>query len=272
MLSSFSRLAGIFGGEMAHLDYEYRGLIAEYWDLLRGDTSQWSSRPFFLEAIRKSGEPALDVACGTGRLLLDYLGEGVDIDGVDISAEMLSICREKAKALGLSPTLYEQAMEELDIPRSYRTIIVPSSSFLQITDIDDAKRALRRFWHHLELGGTLSMSMRVLQPDPAEEEFVLESEALRPADGALIRRWWRCWYDLPERLQHTEDRYEVLIDGEIVISELYVRSPALTWYPPSEALELLREAGFVDVHGYHDFSDKPISEEDTSFVVFGTRA
>jgi len=66
-------------------EIEYRGLIAEYWDLLRGDTSKWSSRLFFLEVIRQSGELVLDVACGTGRLLLDYLGEGIDIDGVDIA-------------------------------------------------------------------------------------------------------------------------------------------------------------------------------------------
>jgi hypothetical protein len=33
----------------------------------------------FLDAIRQSGQPALDVACGTGRRLLVYLGQGIDI-------------------------------------------------------------------------------------------------------------------------------------------------------------------------------------------------
>ena len=49
--------------------YDYNGIIAEYWDLLRGNTSKWSSRPYFLKLIQESGQPALDVACGTGRLL-----------------------------------------------------------------------------------------------------------------------------------------------------------------------------------------------------------
>lgn len=62
-------------------------MIAEYWDLLRGDTSGWSSRPYFLEMIRSSGEPALDVACGTGRLLIDYMQQGIDIDGGIIQSE-----------------------------------------------------------------------------------------------------------------------------------------------------------------------------------------
>jgi hypothetical protein len=44
--------------------YEYQGLIAEAWDVLRGDTSQWPDRPFYLEMIRRTGQPVLDVGCG----------------------------------------------------------------------------------------------------------------------------------------------------------------------------------------------------------------
>ena len=36
--------------------YEYHGLMAEAWDLLRGDTSGWEDRPFYLELIRRFGE------------------------------------------------------------------------------------------------------------------------------------------------------------------------------------------------------------------------
>ena len=49
---------------MAEQNYDYSGMIVTYWDLLRGDTSKWSSRPYFLQIIRERGEPALDVAWG----------------------------------------------------------------------------------------------------------------------------------------------------------------------------------------------------------------
>jgi ubiquinone/menaquinone biosynthesis C-methylase UbiE len=157
--------------KMPEPTYDYRGLIAEYWDLLRGDTSQWSSRPYFLQIIRDSGEPALDVACGTGRLLLDYMQENIDIDGVDISSDMIARAQEKAKALGLQPNLYVQVMQDLDLPRRYQTIIVPSSSFLHLTNHADIRQALKRFYHHLKPGGILAMSLRVMDPTPVEEDF-----------------------------------------------------------------------------------------------------
>lgn len=251
--------------------YDYRGLIAEYWDLLRGDTSQWSSRPYFLQIIRDSGEPALDVACGTGRLLLDYMQENVDIDGVDISSDMIARAQEKAKALGLQPNLYVQVMQDLDLPRRYQTIIVPSSSFLHLTNHADIHQALKRFYQHLKPGGILAMSLRVMDPTPVEVDWQIDSEATRPSDGALIRRWFRCTYDVENRLQHTEDRYEIIVDDQITHSESYVSSPFLTWYRCSEALKYLKGAGFTDVHAHSDFTFEPATDEDTSYIVLGRR-
>ena len=68
---------------MSEVNYEYRDLLAKTWDLFREDTSGWPDRFFYREFIAECGEPVLDIGCGTGRLLLDYMQEGVDIDGVD---------------------------------------------------------------------------------------------------------------------------------------------------------------------------------------------
>ncbi len=256
---------------MSEQDYDYRGMIVTYWDLLRGDTSKWSSRPYFLQIIRESGEPALDVACGTGRLLLDYMQEGVDIDGVDISPEMITAARKNATKAGLEPALYVQPMQALDLSRRYQTIIVPSSSFLHLTDISDARQALRRFYAHLLPGGQLAMSMRVMDPNPVEVDWEIDSEAIRGPDGALVRRWFRCHYDVANRLQHVEDRYEIIKDGAVIQSENYISPAYLTWYTVNEALDLVREAGFSEVQAHADFEFTPAAPEETSYIVLGKR-
>ena len=53
----------------------------------------------------------------------------------------------------------QRTCEALDLPRKYRTIIVPSSSFQLVTDLAKARSALARFYDHLLPGGTLVTSI-----------------------------------------------------------------------------------------------------------------
>src|SRR5262249_1552080 len=126
-------------------DIEYVGLMAEAWDALRGDTSGWTDRDWFRQVVRRNGEPVLDVGCGTGRLLLDFLADGVDIDGIDNAPDMLERLHAKAASLGLDVDgrVNLGRMQTLRLSRSYRTIIVPSSSFQLLIEPDDAAEAMR---------------------------------------------------------------------------------------------------------------------------------
>ena len=262
---------------MGDAEYEYGGLKAQAWDLLRGDYSMWPDRPFYRDAIARSGEPALDVGCGTGRLALDYLQQGIDCDGVDNSPEMLALCREKARKLALSPNLYQQPMQALDLPRRYHTIFVPSSSFLLLTEPTDAAEAMRRFFAHLEPGGMLLMPFMVLWPGATPpqhdtwSDWFKAGQAQRPEDGATVRRQQRVKFDLEEQLEHSEDRYQVLADGAIVQEESQLMSPATRWYTQEQSLGLYREAGFADVIATSGFTFEPASPDDRIWTVFGTK-
>jgi SAM-dependent methyltransferase len=262
---------------MADATYEYRGLKAQAWDLLRGDYTTWPDRPFYRDAIARSGEPALDVGCGTGRLVLDYLQQGIDCDGVDNSPDMLAICRDKARSLGLSPNLYQQPMEALELPRRYRTIFVPSSSFQLLTDAVEAAEAMRCFLAHLEPGGLLLMPFMVLwrgakppQHDTWSDWFK-SGEAQRPKDGATVRRQQRVKFDLDEQLEHSEDRYEVVVEGRVVHTETQLMSPATRWYTQEQSIAIYREAGFVDVYSTTGFTFDPAAGDERIWTVFGTR-
>src|SRR5690349_6387790 len=113
-------------GGAADKDYEYRGLIAEAWDVFRTAAPSWADVGFYRNVIQASGQPVLDVGCATGRLVLPYLEEGIDADAVDVSPDMLAILGRKAAERGVdvSGRLFQQHMATLTLPRSYRTIIV----------------------------------------------------------------------------------------------------------------------------------------------------
>ena len=126
------------------------GLIAEWWAEFNTDGPEIDYFGRFVER----GQPALDAGCGTGRLLLPWLRAGFDVDGCDVSAPMISLCRSLARREGFDPALFVQPLHALDPPRRYRTIVVCGVFGLGSTRAQD-QEALHRFRRCLEVGGTL---------------------------------------------------------------------------------------------------------------------
>ena len=177
---------------MAPQTWHY-GLVAKWWAEFNEGGPEID---YFRRFIERDGQPALDVACGTGRLLLPYLRAGLDVDGCDVSEDMIALCRERAEREGLSPTLFVQSMHELDPPRSYRTIIV-CGGFAVGSDRAHDLQALARFYEHLEPGGTLVLDNEVPYANTQQWSRWLREERAelpravarrRPGSSACVRR------------------------------------------------------------------------------------
>jgi ubiquinone/menaquinone biosynthesis C-methylase UbiE len=253
--------------------YDYRGLVASTWDLHRVDTANWSDRFFYLDIVGQHGQPVLDIGCGTGRLILDFLQQGIDIDGMDNSPEMIAICRAKAEKLNLSPALYQQHMETLDLPRRYRTILGPSSVFQLIPDKDTAREALRRFFAHLQPGGVFVTPFYFdwAEGEPMDSDWQLLFEKVRPEDGATVRSWTHSWCQPEKQWWHYEQRFEVELNGDIIAREEMRRSPDLRWYSQAEAVQLYQEAGFTNIQLFRKFESNPASAGDRQFCALGVK-
>lgn len=245
--------------------------MAETWDLLRGDPSGRDDRDFYLSMIGRFGEPVLDAGCGTGRLLLDYLVEGVDIDGVDISPEMLNLCREKAAKRNLSPTLFNQSLERLCLPQCYQTILASSSVLQLIAEPLAVKQAMARLFEHLLPGGALVAPFMTLWQGgmPLSREW--ENVATRGEDGALLHRMGRVWYDPKTECEHTEDLYQVILGGEVVAAEHHRRSPAARSYTQEQVRALFEETGFGEITLQRGFSGEAARGDENLFVVMGVK-
>ena len=254
------------------------GIVARWW----AEFSEPGPEIDYFRRFVEEGEPALDVACGTGRLLLPYLRAGLDVDGCDISADMLAHCRAAAEREGLAPSLYAQAMHELELPRRYRTVFVCGGFGLGSTRDQDVE-ALARFYDHLEPGGLLAIDVEVPYANGDLWQFWLKdrrSELPRPrrepsdrrlgSDGAEYALQGRTVRFDPLTQQVTRElRAFMWRDGELAAQEEYLLTE--TFYFTHELTLMLERAGFVDaeVRGAHN--DQPPSADDDFLVYLARR-
>jgi SAM-dependent methyltransferase len=70
------------------------GLMARHW---AENNTTGPEITYFQQQIEKYGQPALDAGCGTGRLLIPFLRAGPDVDGCDVSGDMLAYCQQTSE-------------------------------------------------------------------------------------------------------------------------------------------------------------------------------
>ena len=251
---------------MTKSDWDYRGLAAECYDLWFGDEPFWD-QAFFHDRIRHNSGMALEIACGTGRLLVPFLRDGLAVEGLDASGEMLAICRTKAAHVGVTPTLYQQLMQDVALTSRYHTIFIPTCSFQILAERDEAFEALRRFHGHLEPGGELLITLTVPWRDfGVERQWRLRRSEVRPSDGATILIHEATVSDRVEQVQHIWMRHEIFKEGRLVQTQL--RTHRLRWYHKHEFDMMLASVGFHEVAvqcGYTD-SDRANPEAELIFI------
>ena len=121
---------------------------------------------FYLELAKKYGKDGvIDVACGTGAVLLYLAENGVIADGTDLSEEMCRVCSEKAAAKNLNLRIFPGSMTDFDALRKYSLVIIARSGFMHLPDQKSQIAALKNLGRHLVPGGILTLN--TFDPWPA---------------------------------------------------------------------------------------------------------
>lgn len=185
--------------------------------------------------------PALELACGDGDPLLELRRRGLDVDGVDSSADMLERLRRRAAEQGIRATVFHQRMQALNLPRRYRAIFLAGPSSTLLPDDATALRALRGIRAHLAQGGTALVPL--FTPGPTPAEYIGRVRTATSPDGAQLRiSAVSEQRDETARTQTTLLRYERHHGPE---STIEVRPWILHWYSRDQFEELATTAGLT---------------------------
>lgn len=224
---------------------------------------------FYVTLARETNGPVLDIACGTGRILLPCLQAGVDIEGLDLFEPMLNTLRAKAASLNLSPRLHQADMSDFSLARCYQLIMIPFNAIIHNMTQEAQIRCLKLCRQHLLPGGRLTFdtffpSLEIV--GAPENSRVLEGEIPHLQTGLPIRMYDTRSFDRVAQVQHSLNEIELLsADGSV---QTVHRSEVSSRYIyKHEMALLLRVAGFARWEICGDFDGRPLTRENDAMVV-----
>ena len=133
----------------------YRELAKSY-DRLTNDVDYRATVQFYMQILEREGlkpRSCVDLACGTGSVTAILAEQGLDVIGVDMSEEMLTVAMDKVMDLENPPRFICQKLQQLRLPRAVDLAVCALDSLDYVTDPKDCEEAIRRVYKVLNPGG-----------------------------------------------------------------------------------------------------------------------
>jgi SAM-dependent methyltransferase len=176
--------------------YEDQEFVAEFYD-----AAYERIRPkdinFYIDYAREAGGRTLELACGTGMVLVPIAVSGSKITGLDLSPYMFKKCREKlakqSKDVQTRARLVQGNMTDFATGETYSLVIIPFRSFQHLLPVEEQKACLNCVHKHLSPHGKLIIDVFHPRPDKLvpNAKYTNELEDLSETqlpDGRKLRR------------------------------------------------------------------------------------
>lgn len=232
---------------------------ARLYDLMYPQTSEVNKKVgFYLDLATAARQPVLELACGTGSMLLPIAAKGIACEGLDLSSDMLAEARAKFDARAVHALFHIGDMASFDLGRRFGLVFIASNSLLHLHSADDIVQCIQSVRRHLDKGGRFVFDV-----------FNPSVRMLAGADGTR-REMQR--FDDPEQGEvrvEVEERYDAVAqvtrgvwyfssnsESDFLTVSLEVRSIF-----PQELPLLIEKGGLKLLERYGDFSYSPFTNE-----------
>lgn len=187
---------------------EYKNFSA-YFDTIMDflDYNDWIN---FTKENIKEGSTILDLACGSGIFLVNMNLYGYPTDGLDLSSQMVDLCKDKMFINHINQQVYIDNMVDFKLDKKYDVITCYFDSINHLNTIEEVNQMFENVYNHLNKGGLFLFDVfsysRFLEADNTDisEEF----------DDFSYR--WKMNISLPNTLHH-----HIYIDGIDKFEEKY---------------------------------------------------
>lgn len=236
------------------------GVFSNYYDLLNADADYEGRTAYMLKLFDIYGERPrlmLDFACGTGAFSRRFAKEGIEVIGVDPSAEMLSVA--SSKSVGI---LYlNQDGKNLELYGTVDGAICCLDSINHITEREELMSALRNIALYLEKGKLFIFDLNTVY----KHRCVLADNCFTLEEDGILCVWQNSLCDDRRTVEINLDFFEEQKSGSY---KRYSENFFETAYSEEEMKEMLSDAGFDTLAVLGDMSfDRPAECEERVYFV-----
>jgi SAM-dependent methyltransferase len=243
---------------------------AEYYDF---DHDRAFDLEFYLDYARECGSPVLELACGTGRLLVSLAEAGFEMYGFDLTESMLAVCLRKVEERGLAGRVHLAGadMVSFDMPRrDFALAFVAFRSFMHLYTQADQMACLERVYQHLRPGGLFIVDVYApvfwMLARAEDGPFAEASDFWLPNGHRVVRKVRFVRNDPARQIVYHELRFEEYDSQGVLVRQHTM--PYDTRYTFRYELTLLLErAGFEVTDLFRDYKKNPFDGTDEIIAV-----
>ena len=228
---------------------------------------------FWVEMAKQAGGRTLELACGTGRVLLPIAQAGCEITGIDLSPHMMPKCRER---LAREPEdvrgrvrLVLANMTDFNTGETYALAIIPARSFQILIDPREQEACLRTIAAHLQPHGRLVIDVfNPRFPMLFEAQYLRESTVRVdvPLSGGSTVTVARRIAAYHKDAQYNDVELIYYVHHPDGKEERLVQSFPFHYFFRYEMEHLLRLCGFEVVELYGDFDKSAFKSESPEMI------
>ncbi len=214
---------------------------------------------FYLDLAKEYGSyGVIDIACGTGAVLLYLAERGIDIDGIDLSEAMCDVARDKAESKGLHLNIFPGNMTDFKSDRKYSLAIIARSGFMHLLTPELQRKALLNICDHLTEDGIVTLNtfapyppFQAEQMKTTENDYTYRLEYIN-SEGNREKIYNAISYDPRTQIMSGNWKFETYDDAGNKIAER-IRPLKMRQTYKQELLYLIELCGFEVVQIYGDY-------------------
>ncbi len=243
--------------------------IAPFYDIEHAHFDEDVS--LYLNYAEMCSGPLLELACGSGRLLVPLAAEGYELTGVDSSKGMLELARHALEEAEVADqcTLVQENMCTMHLEQKYCLAFLALGSFAHVYKRQQQRQTLATAHDHLTAGSRFILDISNADVRYMEQLSgqVLHQGTWKREDGSLLTHFVSPASSQSQHLLELTHFYDEHRQGKAVCRT--VTTTHLYLFEKNEVELLLEEAGFEIIDVFGDYEMSPFELDSPRMIFIG---